>query len=137
MNAEQQPQQSMQEEQMRDALNAHWVASAAGDATVEHDIYADDAICDYPQSGERILGRKNLQALRSHHPGKPSGFNVRRVLGVGDLWVTEYTIDYEGRPAYTVSIMEFRNGKVVHETQYFADPFGAPAWRSQWVQRTA
>jgi hypothetical protein len=64
-----------------------------------------------------------------------SGFNVRRMLGNGDLWVTEYTITYQGKPAYTVSIMEFRNGKVVHETQYFADPFEAPVWRSQWVQQ--
>ena len=127
----------MQEEQMREALNTHWHASAAGDANAEHDIYDDDAICDYPQSGERILGRSNLQALRSHHPGKPSGFNVKRILGNGDLWITEYTITYQGRPAYTVSIMEFRNGKVVHETQYFADPFEAPAWRSQWVQQIA
>ncbi len=113
----------------------HWHASAAGDANAEHDIYDDDAICDYPQSGERILGRSNLQALRSHHPGKPSGFQVKRILGNGDLWITEYTITYQGRPAYTVSIMEFRNGKVVHETQYFADPFEAPAWRRQWVQQ--
>jgi len=116
-------------------LNKHWRASAAGDANAEHNIYDEDAICDYPQSGERILGRSNLQALRSHHPGKPAGFNVKRILGKGDLWITEYTITYQGRPAYTVSIMEFRNGKVVHETQYFADPFEAPAWRSQWVQR--
>ena len=112
-------------------------ASAAGDVNAEHDIYADDAICDYPQSGERILGRSNLQALRSHHPGKPSGFNVRRILGSENLWITEYTITYHGRPAYTVSIMEFRNRKVVHETQYFADPFEAPDWRRQWVQRIA
>jgi hypothetical protein len=124
----------MQEDQIRGALNAHWDASAAGEVSVEHDIYADDAICDYPQSGERIFGRKNLQALRSHHPGKPSGFHVKRILGEGDLWVTEYIITYQGRPAYTVSMMEFRNGKVVHETQYFADPFEAPSWRSQWVR---
>jgi len=124
----------MEEEEIRETLNKHWQASAAGDANAEHDIYAEDAICDYPQSGERILGRSNLQALRSHHPGKPSGFNVRRILGKGDLWITEYTITYQGKPAYTVSIMEFRDGKVVHETQYFADPFEAPAWRSQWVQ---
>jgi hypothetical protein len=122
------------EEQIRNALDAHWHASAAGDAAAEHDIYADDAVCEYPQSGERILGRANLQALRSHHPGKPSGFNVRRIVGSGNLWVTEYTIDYQGRSAFTVSIMDFRNGKVVHETQYFADPFEAPAWRSQWVE---
>jgi len=96
----------MKEEQIREALNAHWRASAAGDADAEH-------------------------------PGKPSGFHVRRMLGQGDLWITEYTITYLGRPAYTVSIMEFRNDKVVQETQYFADPFEAPAWRSQWVQPTA
>jgi len=124
----------MEEQQIREALDAHWQASAAGDLDAEHAIYAEDAICDYPQSGERILGRRNLQALRGHHPGRPSGFNVRRILGAGDLWITEYTINYQGQTAYTVSIMEFRSGKVVQETQYFADPFDAPAWRSQWVQ---
>ena len=127
----------MEEDQIREALNAHWHASAGGDANAEHDIYDENAICDYPQSGERILGRSNLQSLRSHHPGKPSGFAVRRILGKGDLWITEYTITYQGRSAYTVSIMEFRNGKVVHETQYFADPFEAPAWRRQWVRQIA
>jgi hypothetical protein len=70
------PEKAMQEELIREALNAHWRASAAGDANAEHEIYDEEAICDYPQSGERILGRRNLQALRGHHPGKPSGFNV-------------------------------------------------------------
>jgi ketosteroid isomerase-like protein len=125
----------MQEAKLREALNHHWQASAAGDLDAEHDIYADDVICDYPQSGERILGRMNLQALRGHHPGKPSGFEVRRIQGQGNLWITEYTITYQGRAACTVSIMEFRDGKVIHETQYFADPFEAPEWRSQWVRR--
>jgi hypothetical protein len=124
----------MREEQIREALNTHWQASASGDPDAEHDIYDDAAICDYPQSGERILGRANLQALRSHHPGHPSGFKVKRILGNGDLWITEYSITYEEQTSYTVSIMEFRNGKVVHETQYFADSFEAPAWRRQWVQ---
>ena len=128
---------SPSEARIRAALDKHWHASAAGDLNTEHDIYDDDAICDYPQSGERILGRANLQALRSHHPGKPSGFVIKRVLGQETLWVTEYTIQYQGRVAYTVSIMEFRNDKVVHETQYFADPFEAPAWRKQWVQQPA
>ncbi len=123
----------MEEEQIRKALNAHWNASAAGDVNAEHAIYGDDVICDYPQSGERILGRHNLQALRSHHPDKPSGFNVKRIIGKGDLWITEYIITYQGQSVFTVSIMEFRNGKVVHETQYFSEPFEAPAWRSQWV----
>jgi hypothetical protein len=125
----------MEEREIRAALDQHWAASASGDQNTEHEIYADDAVCDYPQSGERILGRQNLQALRSHHPAKPSGFQIRRLFGSGDLWITEYTIVYLGQSSYTVSIMEFKDGKVVHETQYFADPFDAPAWRAQWVER--
>jgi ketosteroid isomerase-like protein len=127
----------MQEQAIREALDAHWRASAAGDLDAEHDIYDDDAICDYPQSGERIVGRINLQALRGHHPDRPSGFGVRRIQGNGDLWITEYTITYQGQAACVVSIMEFRDGKVVHETQYFSEPFAAPAWRRQWVQPIA
>jgi hypothetical protein len=125
----------MADAENREALNAHWHASAIGDLNAEHAIYADDSICDYPQSGERICGRANLQALRGHHPGKPSGFEVKRIAGKDDLWITEYMILYEGRSAFTVSIMEFRDGKVVHETQYFADPFEAPEWRRQWVEK--
>jgi hypothetical protein len=124
----------MEEREIRAALDRHWAASASGDLNTEHEIYADDAVCDYPQSGERILGRNNLQALRSHHPGKPSGFQIKRLFGSGGLWITEYTIVYVGGTSYTVSMMEFENGKVVHETQYFADPFDAPAWRAQWVE---
>jgi hypothetical protein len=124
----------MEEREIRVALDRHWAASASGDQNAEHEIYADDAVCDYPQSGERILGRQNLQALRSHHPGKPAGFEIRRLFGSGELWITEYTIVYLGRLAYTVSLMEFKGGKVVHETQYFADPFDPPAWRAQWVE---
>jgi hypothetical protein len=123
----------MPEKLIREALLAHWTASASADLDKEHAIYADDAICDYPQSGERILGRQNLQPLRGHHPGKPSGFEVKRISGAGDLWVTEYVINYEGRSFFTVSVMEFRAGKVIHETQYFAEPFPAPAWRRELV----
>jgi hypothetical protein len=117
------------------ALKLHWAASASGDLETEHNIYDDDVLCEYPQSGERIRGRRNLQALRGHHPGKPSGFNIRRVVGSGNLWVTEYVITYEGKPFQTVSIMEFKDGRVVHETQYFAEPFPAPADRRQWVEQ--
>jgi hypothetical protein len=80
--------------------------------------------------------------MTSEHPGaprssstKPSGFQVRRVLGRGDLWITEYIITYQGKQSFTVSIMEFRDGKVMHETQYYADPFETPAWRARWVDR--
>lgn len=127
----------MEDEETRAALDRHWAASASGDLEAEHNIYDDHVLCEYPQSGEKIRGRHNLQALRGHHPGKPGGFHIRRIVGTGNLWVTEYVISYQGKPFQTVSIMEFADGKVVHETQYFAEPFAAPAWRSQWVEHAA
>ena len=127
----------MGSQENRAALDQHWAASAAGDLEAEHNIYDDNVLCEYPQSGEKIYGRRNLQALRGHHPGKPSGFRIRRIVGAGDLWVTEYSINYGDKVFQTVSIMEFRDGKVIHENQYFAEPFEAPAWRAQWVQRAS
>ncbi len=124
----------MEDPDIRVALDRHWAASDADDFETEHDIYQEDAVLEYPQSGERIRGRRNIQASRTVQPNKKR-FTVRRIVGAGDLWVTEYVLSYDGRPSYTVSIMEFRDGKVVHEVQYFADPFDAPAWRAQWVER--
>jgi hypothetical protein len=118
----------------RALIAKHWAASASGDQETEHDIYAENVICDYPQSGERIRGRANLRAQRSAHPAHPSGFAVRRITGQGTLWVSECVITYDGKPSDSVSIMEFEGDKVVHETQYFAEPFAPAAWRSKWVE---
>jgi SnoaL-like domain len=136
MKAKPQLEQSAQEQQIRAALDQHWAASDANDFETEHHIYHDDAVLDYPQSGERTSGRRNIQNQRASQPNKKR-FTVQRIMGSGDLWVTEFILTYDNKPSYTVSIMEFRNGKVVHETQYFADPFDAPAWRKQWVQPIA
>jgi ketosteroid isomerase-like protein len=124
----------MDKDQIRSALDRHWSASDAGDFDTEHDIYHDDAVLEYPQSGERIRGRRNIQTTRTLQANKKR-FQVRRILGYGDLWITEYVLSYDGQPSYTVSIMEFRDGKVARETQYFGDPFEASAWRAQWVER--
>ncbi len=119
---------------IRAALDQHWAASDASDFETEHLIYHEDAVLEYPQSGERTRGRRNIQAQRSSQPNKKR-FKVRRIVGSGDFWVTEYVLSYDGKPSYTVSIMEFRGDKVARETQYFADPFPAPASRANLVER--
>jgi len=122
------------DQQIRAALDQHWAASDANDFETEHLIYLEDAVLDYPQSGERTRGRSNIQGQRASQPSNKR-FTVRRIIGSGDLWVTEFILTYDGKPSYTVSIMEFKGVKVARETQYFADPFPAPAFRAQWVER--
>ena len=113
----------------RAAIEEHWLASERGDVDTEHAIYALDGILDYPQSGERFRGRATISAQRGGHPANRH-FTVLRISGSGNLWVSECIITYDGVPTHSVSIMEFASEHVVHETQYFADPFQAPAWRA-------
>jgi SnoaL-like domain len=126
----------MDDRTVRVALERHWAASDANEFDAEHEIYHEDAALDYPQSGERIRGRHNIQESRFVQPNKKR-FTVRRIIGGGDLWVTEFVLSYDGAPSYVVSIMEFREGKVVKETQYFADPFEPGPSRAHLVERMA
>ena len=114
---------------IRTAIEEHWRASEEGDNEAEHAIYAVDAILDYPQSGERFRGRTTITAQRGGHPAERH-FTVQRISGEGNLWVSECIITYDGVPTYSISIMEFARGLVVHETQYFANTFSAPASRA-------
>jgi SnoaL-like domain len=117
------------EADFRARIQQHWEASERGDVDAEHAIYAVDAILDYPQSGERFRGRSSIQAQRGGHPAQRH-FTIRRILGAGDLWVSECVITYDGVPTYSLSVMEITDGRVTHETQYFADPFSAPPGRA-------
>ena len=118
---------------VRAALQRHWEASDQSNFEVEHEIYRQDAVLDYPQSGERIRGRENIQESRTVQPNRKR-FAIRRIVGSGDLWITEYVLTYDGIPSYVVSIMEFRDGLVVHETQYFADRFDPSPSRAHLVK---
>jgi len=124
----------MNDQAVRVALKRHWDASDANDFKVEHEIYCEDAVLFYPQSGERIHGRLNIQESRFLQPNTKR-FTVQRTIGSGDLWVTEFILAYDGLPSYAVSIMEFRDGLVANETQYFADRFDPAPSRAHLVER--
>lgn len=125
----------MDDEAVRAALERHWAASDRDDFAAEHAIYADDAVLEYPQSGERIRGPRNIEASRRAQPNRKR-FEVRRILGGGGLWVSELVMTYDGRPVFVVSVMSIEAGKVACETQYFADPFEPGPSRAQWVERS-
>jgi len=124
----------MHDNEIRESLDRHWAAADANDFQAEHDIYRDDAMLHYPQSGEHISGRRNIQASRALQPSSKR-FQVRRIVGSGDLWVSEFILTYDGQPSFSVSIMEFKDGRVARETQYFGDPFEPGPSRAHLVER--
>ena len=99
------------------------------------EIYADDAILEYIQSGERIRGRANIIASRQAYPGRPAAFEVRRSGGSPELQVVELTLRFDGdEPHPVVAVLEFRDGLCVLERIYIAEPWEPPAYRAQWVE---
>ena len=124
----------MGDHELRAALQRHWAASDSDDFAAEHEIYEEDAVLEYPQSGERIRGRRGIQESRMAQPNKKR-FTVRRLQGSGRLWVSELVVTYDGQPSYVVSIMDFEGDKVIRETQYFGSPFEPGPSRARWVER--
>jgi hypothetical protein len=124
---------TMDESAVRELIADHY-ATAGKDEVAAAEIFADDAIIEWPQSGERIRGKPQIIAL---HEAAPVAVDiaVRRIIGSGDVWVTEATITYDGASSTkAVFILEFRDGKVFRETDYFGEPFAPPDNRSKWVE---
>jgi ketosteroid isomerase-like protein len=105
-------------------------------ADEEYEVRHPDYIMEMPQSGERIRGRGNIRSMQEQYPNPPT-IELRRVVGAGEAWAVEMRSDYDGRIYHVVLIVEFRDGKILRETRYYADPFDAPAWRAQWVEPMA
>ena len=126
----------MEERGARQVAEAVWKALAAGDWETASRYLHDDFVQEWPQSGERIVGRDNAIAINQNFPGGLPTMRFRRTLAGGDLAVLEVELTYADGSRYLgVSVIELRDGKAVKETDYFAQPFPAPEWRAQWVER--
>jgi hypothetical protein len=119
------------EQELVDALRRHWEYSGK-DEDVASEIYHDDAVLEFPQSGERFEGVANFREWRRQYP-TALNFHIRRITHRDDVVFVEYLISYDHRPwMYVVNLMEFRGDRVAHERIYIMDPFEAPEWRRPW-----
>jgi ketosteroid isomerase-like protein len=125
----------MGEAENRATIDQYLKAFETKDMSILDEVYADDAVQEWPQSGERIVGKSNIRAINENYPGLPSA-TIRRISGSGDVWTIETTLDYGGELYNAVSVLEFRDGRVTRQTDYFASPFPPPEWRAQWVERS-
>lgn len=125
----------MAEDDNRQAVERLYSLIGKQDWTGARDLFHQDYVQEWPQSGERIRGADNSMSINESYPGIP-GVDVRRVLSSGDLVTAEVTLKYPDAGTYQgVSIFEFRDGKIAKQTDYFAQPFDAPEWRSKWVEK--
>ena len=116
-------------------IRRHLEAANHNDFDTMDELFNDDYTLELPQSGERITGKAKIRELHVNYPSKVH-FVTRRVVGQGELAVWEGTISYnDGAPMNRVAILEFRNGRIARETDYFGEPFQAPDWRAKYAER--
>jgi hypothetical protein len=110
----------------------------AGVQMLAQEYSTDDFVQEWPQSGERLTKEASMRIGESYAAttGTSPKFTYKRMLGGDDVFVIEATIDYgDGVPVSYVGIGELRDGKVAKMTEYFANPFEAPAWRADFVEK--
>jgi hypothetical protein len=107
-------------------------------AEQEYALRHEDYVMEMPQSGERIRGPENMRAFQESFAdySNPPSIRLRRVLVRDGLWVVEGVNDYGGGQVSNVAVIfELKDGKIWRDTRYYAEPFEAPEWRAQWVER--
>lgn len=125
----------MGEKENLELVERIWNSLNDQDFGVLEEALADDCTQEWPQSGERIRGKANIMAINQNYPGFPKA-TLRRSVAGDRIVVSEADLDYGGKLYHAVSIFEIEGDKVIRETDYFAEPFEAPEWRAQWVERT-
>ena len=121
----------MDEAAIRDALVRHWQYDGIDDDR-SHEIYHGDAVLEFPQSGERFVGKSSFLTWRRRYPAKVD-FRIRRITHDGDLWVVENLISYDGAPwMFAVNILRFRGDRIAREAIYIMDGWDAAEWRREW-----
>jgi SnoaL-like domain len=110
----------------------HNLEHSRSDPVKAHEIYTEDAVLEFPQSGERFEGVENFREWRSDYPAN-TNFEFREIRGNDDVWVVELSVRYDGGAEnFGVSIHEFRGERISRETIYVAEGWEAPAWRAKW-----
>jgi hypothetical protein len=137
----------------RDLLARLYDSYNRRDYAAAMELLHPDFIEDWPQSGERIVGRSNLRAILENYPGGLSleaspayhgqnetwaitpGYTVVRVTDAGSSGTGVLKIRYaDGSEWWMLVVFELKDDLLYRQTTFFAEPFEAPQWRAQWVQ---
>ena len=114
-----------------EVVRRYWEYAGA-DVDRAHEIYHEDAVLEFPQSGERFEGVDSFTEWRRRYSAEVR-YRVRRITAREDVVVAEVSVTYDGRPEmYGVQLLEFRDDKVARERIYVMDGWEAPEWRAPW-----
>jgi hypothetical protein len=124
-----------QDPQRRETIARFFTAIQDGEYSILREVLTPDAVTRWPQSGERMTGALSCIRVYENYPGGPPRYRVRRITGIGDVWVAELASDYGGETWHVISLIEFEGPRIARMTDYFGPSLPAPEWRQEWVER--
>ena len=94
----------------------------------------EEFVCVWPQSRELIRGADNFIVLNENYPGEWI-IDCKRIVNGGKEVVSEVKHTCGEKIVYATSFFEIENGKIVKMTEYWSEPYDAPDWRAEWVEK--
>ena len=117
-------------------LENFWSTMATNDFYAVARLLHDEYVLDWPQSGEHIRGRDNFAALNTYYPAEGKWtFKINHIVSEGEMVVTDVSVSDGKQLDRAITFSTIRDGKIWKQIEFWPDPFEAPAWRTQWVER--
>ena len=118
-------------------LENFWGTMETNDFHAASQLLHDDYTLEWPQSGERILGRENFAAINTNYPAEGKWhFTINHIVSEGDMVVTDVSVTEGKIFGRAITFSTIRDRKIWKQVEFWPDPFEAPAWRAQWVEYT-
>ena len=117
-------------------LENFWSTMETNDFHAASQLLHDEYLLEWPQSGERIVGRENFAAINTNYPAEGKWrFSINHIVGEADMVVTDVSVTDGKVIGRAVTFSTIRDEKIWKQVEFWPDPFEAPAWRAQWVQK--
>jgi ketosteroid isomerase-like protein len=121
----------------KQAVERFWAATQTNDFEAAGEILHDDYVLEWPQSGERIRGRANFVAVNEHYPAPGRReFTIHHILAAGNEVDSDVSVTDGVFAGRAITFFTVRAGKILHQTEFWPDPFEPAAWRAEWAEKS-
>lgn len=117
-------------------IEAFWKRMESNDFYAVADLLHDEFTLEWHQSGELIRGRENFAKINTAYPANGKWhFNINTIVAEGDIVVTDVSVTDGVVKDRVITFSTIRDEKIWKQVEFWPEPFTAPEWRAQWVEK--
>lgn len=117
-------------------METFWKTMESNDFHAVAELLHDDFTLEWHQSGEMIRGRENFAKINTAYPANGMWhFSINSIITEGDHVVTDVSVTDGVVKDRVITFSTIRDGKIWKQIEFWPEPFEAPEWRAQWVEK--